>query len=66
MILYRSRFTSCEAEITLYHERFETLTAVKIQVEVLYVVTPCSVDVLPEHYTASQPRRPRLEPFIIL
>jgi len=51
--------------------RVEVLTAVKIQVEVFWVETPCSVVVgyrrfgvpccLHLHYTAAQPRRLRLE-----
>jgi hypothetical protein len=36
--------------------RYEVFTAVKILVEVLRAVTPCSV--LPQHYTASQLMRP--------
>jgi len=36
--------------------RPEVLTAMKTQVAVFWVVTPCS-----DHRTASQPRRPRLE-----
>jgi len=54
-------------------KRSEVFTAVKIRVEILWVTTPCSVvvgcqrsmdvwnvGILPQHYTASQPRRPRL------
>jgi hypothetical protein len=56
--------------------RFDISKAVKIPVEVLWVVTPCSVavgylengvskvllnvSILLQHYTALQPRRPRL------
>jgi hypothetical protein len=61
--------------VTLVDTVFPVFTAVKIEVEVFWVVTPCSsndpedggskvlrnVDILPQHYTASQPRRPRLE-----
>jgi hypothetical protein len=51
--------------------------AVKIQVEVVWVMMPCSVAVgyhcfrgpcylhrHPEHYTVSQPRRPQLETYL--
>jgi hypothetical protein len=56
------------------YARLEVFTAVKIPVGVIWVVTPCSVveedggsvylrnvGILPQHYTASQPKRPRLE-----
>jgi hypothetical protein len=33
----------------------------EVQVEVILVLTLCSVGNLPQHYTASQPRRPRFE-----
>jgi hypothetical protein len=61
-----------------FEARYEVFMAVKIQIEVFWVVTLCSVLVLPscwhggsmdirnvgiilQHYTMSQPRRPRLE-----
>jgi hypothetical protein len=52
-----------------YKYVYDVLTAVKIQIEVFCVMTPCSAVVftlkidlrnfgnLPQHYTASQPRR---------
>jgi len=59
-----------------YHSSSETFTAVMFQVDVFWVGTPCSVvvgyqcfwrpcclwnvGILPHHFTASQPRRPRL------
>jgi len=46
----------------LLFERFEAFAAVKIQVEVFWdrsSVDLRNVGILPKHYTASQPRRPR-------
>jgi hypothetical protein len=45
---------------------FEVFTAMKIQVVVFSIfrwvnMVFRNVDTLPQHYTASQPRRPRLE-----
>jgi len=46
---------------------FEAFMAVMIQVEVFWIMTPCSIvdlwnfGILPQHCTASQPRRTRLE-----
>jgi hypothetical protein len=34
---------------------------VMFEVEFFWVVTPCSIGILPQHYTTSQPTRPRLE-----
>jgi hypothetical protein len=57
-----------EVEIKRKYARFEVFRAVKIQDEVLCVVTPCSdvedlrnVGILPQHYTASQPRSESLD-----
>jgi len=46
----------------------ENFTVVLIQVEVFWIVTPCSVVVGYhwQHYTASQPRIPRLESLEII
>jgi hypothetical protein len=58
------------------HARFEGYTEVKIHIELFWVVTPCvfvlegqsagnkvfpNVGILPQHYTASQTRRPPQE-----
>jgi len=55
----------------MFEIRMMTLQTIRnIGVEVFWVVTPCNagdsavlrhVGILPQHYTASQPRRPRLE-----
>jgi len=46
---------------TLKNASSEAFRAVMFKVEVFWVVTPCSVVAGHQHYTASQPRRPRLE-----
>jgi hypothetical protein len=40
--------------------RFGAFTAMKIQIEVLWVVTLCGFVVGYYHYTKSQPRKPQL------